>query len=83
MTEMDNFDIVFNIFMLGVLGVFLFFLFIWTENSEEKQREKLYKENESFDAEKFSQKLKNSRVEMGLRKPKAFATKRKPQKKVK
>ena len=48
---------------------------------EEKKSRKFYGEIEDLDTQKFSQKLKDSRVEMGLRQPKCFKTKRKPQKK--
>jgi hypothetical protein len=47
--------------------------------NDEKRWEKLNEEALHKEAENLSQKLKNSRVEMGVRKPQSF-NKRKPQK---
>jgi predicted Holliday junction resolvase-like endonuclease len=50
---------------------------------QQYKKETLRKEEEikeHLEAEKLSKKMRDSRVEMGVRKPKTFSTKRKPQK---
>jgi hypothetical protein len=60
---------------------FILFLAVKARLNEQKnRREKLSKEMDHSEAEKFSKKLRDSRVEMGVRKPTVFKTKRKLQK---
>ena len=47
---------------------------------EEKKREKLLEQYRHAEAEMLSKKLKDSRVEIAVKKPQSFKTKRKPQK---
>ena len=72
------------IFCVLFVGVLVVILTYWEGIKRDKRfNEKVYAEANSFEAEKLSQKMKNSRVEMGLKKPQSFKTKRKPQKTVK
>lgn len=81
--ELDSFEIIFNVFLISV-GVFIIVFAFWEHfKFEEKQRERMYEEISEIEAQKLSKKMRDSRVEMGLRKPKTFSTKRKPQKRQK
>lgn len=72
------------IFLVLFVGVLIVIGTYWESIKRDKRfNEKVYAEANSFEAEKLSQKMKSSRVEMGLKKPQAFKTKRKPQKTVK
>lgn len=71
--------------VIPVLGIaFVIFVFVWTMKksikAEEEMRQKLRTEVERFEAQKLSKKLKDSRVEIAVKKPQSFKTKRKPQK---
>lgn len=66
---------------VGTAGVIFLAAFLIRREirNDEKRWEKLNEETRHKEAENLSQKLKNSRVEMGVRKPQSF-NKRKPQK---
>jgi len=80
-----NIDFLFDIIVpvLGLAFISWFFIWVVKENIkiEEEQREKLRREIDRFEAEKLSKKMKDSKVEIAVKKPQAFKTKRKPQKK--
>ena len=69
--------------VLLVVGVV--FVFVWLLNNdmknERESRQILQREMERFEAEKLSKKLKDSKVEIAVKKPQSFTTKRKIQKK--
>ena len=75
------FDVVVPLLGMGIIS--WFFIWVVKENIkiEEEQREKLRREIDRFEAEKLSKKMKDSKVEIAVKKPQAFKTKRKPQKK--
>lgn len=60
------------------------FLFVYLAKldmkNERELRQSLQREMDRFDAEKLSKKLKDSRVEIAVKKPQSFTTKRKVQK---
>lgn len=68
--------------VIGLVIFIIFACFVLKKSfeQEEKIRNKLNEEILHSEAEKLSKKLRDSRVEMGVRKPQAFKTKRKPQK---
>lgn len=80
-----NIDFLFDVIVpiLGVMVILWFFVWVMKENMkiEEEQSQKLRQEIDRFEAEKLSKKMKESRVEIAVKKPQAFKTKRKPQKK--
>ena len=59
--------------------------FFWLLNNdmknERESRQILQREMDRFEAEKLSKKLKDSKVEIAVKKPQSFTTKRKIQKK--
>jgi hypothetical protein len=67
----------------GIMVILWFFVWVMKENMkiEEEQSEKLRQEIARFEAEKLSKKMKDFNVEIAVKKPQAFKTKRKPQKK--
>ena len=60
-------------------------VFVWLLNNdmknERESRQILQREMDRFEAEKLSKKLKDSKVEIAVKKPQSFTTKRKTQKK--
>ena len=68
--------------VLLVVGVVC--AFVWLLNNdmknERESRQILQREMERFEAEKLSKKLKDSKVEIAVKKPQSFTTKRKVQK---
>jgi hypothetical protein len=68
--------------IIGLLFFIILAVFMLKKSfeEEEKIRNKLNEETLHFEAEKLSKKLRDSRVEMGVRKPQSFKTKRKLQK---
>lgn len=66
----------------GLAIILVFWILLKTDlKRQRKEEQKLLSEMTHSEAEKLSKKLKDSRVEMGVRKPQVFKTKRKPQKK--
>ena len=61
------------------------FLFVYLVKldmkNERESRQILQREMDRFEAEKLSKKLKDSKVEIAVKKPQSFTTKRKIQKK--
>ena len=74
-----------NTVMPVLLVVGVVFVFVWLLNNdmknERESRQILQREMERFEAEKLSKKLKDSKVEIAVKKPQSFTTKRKIQKK--
>jgi len=69
--------------VLLVAGVSCAFLWLLNNDmkNERESRQILQREMERFEAEKLSKKLKDSKVEIAVKKPQSFTTKRKIQKK--
>lgn len=70
--------------VLPVLGLFLtvgVFIYMIVKNSIE-ERQKMMEENIHAEAEILSKKMKESNIEIAVKKPQSFKTKRKPQKKL-
>lgn len=81
-----NIDFLFEV-VLPVLGVALTFcVFFWfikqDVKAEEKRQKDIMKKISHFEAQILSKKLKESRVELAVKKPQSFKTKRKLQKKL-
>ena len=72
----------FLIQLLGVVSVVSFAGFLIRKSilEEENNRKKMMEQYHHAEAEIFSKKLKDSRVEIAVKKPQAFKTKRKLQK---
>lgn len=66
-----------------LMGTVLYYMIKKNFDYEESERKKKFENNSKNEAQELSKKLRDSRVEMGLRKPASFKTKRKPQKTVK
>jgi len=77
----DNFDIWTVVHVLSTAAIFFitFYAIKVRLKEQEKREQKLRLEMEHSEAEELSRKMRDFRVEMGLRKPHVFDTKRKPQ----
>jgi len=70
--------------VLPVLGLFLtigVFIYMIVKNGIE-ERQKMKEEHIHTEAEILSKKMKESNIEIAVKKPQSFKTKRKPQKKL-
>ena len=79
-----NTDFLLNTAMPVLLVALVSCAFFWLLNNdmknERESRQILQREMDRFEAEKLSKKLKDSKVEIAVKKPQSFTTKRKIQK---